>query len=159
MRSDSIKRDRRLDAIRDLIEREAIGSQTELVERLMARGHEVVQSSISRDLRDLGVVKIDRRYRLREALNDAIEEVEASLTEIAPLLRRVSSAGPNLSVVHTVVGGASRVGLAIDHCGWSEVVGTVAGDDTLFIAVAGNSDQVAVNRRLKKLMERAVQHA
>ena len=57
-------------------------------------------------------------------------------------------AGPNLLVVHTVVGGASQTALVIDQHGWPEVVGTVAGDDTIFLATSGAREQ---NRLLERL--------
>jgi transcriptional regulator of arginine metabolism len=64
----------------------------------------------------------------------------------------VTLAGANLVVVRTVVGGASRVGLVIDRQEWAEVVGTVAGDDTLFIAVTGAKERDRLRRRLQALV-------
>ena len=66
--------------------------------------------------------------------------------------RSVTAAGPNLLVLHTVIGGASRVGLEIDRAGWPESVGTIAGDDTVFVATADAPRQDKLRRRLRKAM-------
>lgn len=151
MSMDAGRRTLRLEAIREIIETESVTSQAALATRLTDRGFTVTQSSVSRDLRSLPVGKVGGAYRitmqgaslmdgavLRETLRDAITSI--------------ASAGPNLLVVHTVIGGASRVGTVIDNAGWSEIVGTVAGDDTLFLAVAGQGASDDVRRRLEVLM-------
>jgi transcriptional regulator of arginine metabolism len=147
---DPVQRDRRRNAIRAVLRRFRITSQGELLERLKGRGFTVTQSSVSRDLRDLDVIKDDGRYRLPET---APHPDGTNGTGIETLLRSVMPAGPNLCVVHTAIGAASRVGLEIDDAAWPGVVGTVAGDDTLFVAVPGRREQVQVMKRIQDLLK------
>jgi transcriptional regulator of arginine metabolism len=119
--------------------------------RLLKReGHAVTQSSVSRDLRDLGVAKVGDRYVLAE---DAAAPV-ADLSVVAAFVRAVTPAGPNLTVIRTTIGSAQSVALAIDRARWPEVVGTLSGDDTIFIATGTARAQRAVLDRLRSLASR-----
>ena len=131
------QREPRLQAIRDLVVSGAVHSQHELTEQLATRGFVATQSSICRDLRELGVAKVRGCYALPAAPAAVVEDDASALEEIAPLVKAITPAGPQMLVVACVLGGASRVGAGIDAAGWPEVVGTVAGDDTLFIATKG----------------------
>jgi len=138
--------------ILSLLRRGRVGSQEELAERLSERGFAVTQSSVSRDLRDLGVVKVDGRYvapELRGGTPQALEEV-------AHFLRGTRPAGPHLAVLLTTPGAAQTVALAIDRAAWPEVVGTVAGDDTIFLATAAAREQKRVLARLERLSRGSV---
>lgn len=137
-------REARHEAILALLQGDRITSQSELVERLAERGISATQSSISRDLRDLGVAWIGGRY----ALPVAPTERDPAFAQLATFLRGWKCAGPHLTVVHTTIGMAQSVALAIDHAGWPEVAGTVAGDDTFFVATASARDQNSLLRRL-----------
>ena len=147
--------EKRQAAIRELIAREAIGSQARLVERLARRGFEVTQSSVSRDLQEMGIVKAAGRYVTADlvaapkAAPGAAKD--ALLAEAKASIRKVAPAGPYLLVVSTPAGLASSVAVAIDQAGWAEVVGTVAGDDTVFLATAGRRAQAGVQLRLERL--------
>ena len=134
--------------IREILETERIVSQGALLQSLAERGVEVNQSSVSRDLQEMRVVKVRGRYVPGEELEP--EDTEA-LSELAGAVRQFRPAGPNLLVVHTPPGRASAVGVALDRAGWPEVVGTVAGDDTVFVATANRRDQVLLEQRLEKL--------
>lgn len=138
-------REARHQAILEILEGARITSQSELVERLRARDIAVTQSSVSRDLRDLGVGWVGGRYALP---GDAVER-DPAFTQVAGFLRGWKCAGPNLTVVFTQIGMAQSVALAIDLGGWPEVVGTVAGDDTLFVATTTGRDQNSLLRRLE----------
>lgn len=152
MPTDSESRDERQREILRLLRGKRVHSQEELAELLHARGLEATQSSISRDLRDLGVAKLAGRYVVPRAPNgDHSDELRGA----ARFLRGVRPAGPNLLVVTTVVGAAQPVALALDHAAWPESVGTVAGDDTLFIATAGARQQKRLLARLAALMQGA----
>jgi transcriptional regulator of arginine metabolism len=75
-------------------------------------------------------------------------------------VRGTVGAGANLLVVHTVVGMATRVGSLLDRSGWTEILGTVAGDDTLFVAVGSLRDRKRVGARLEQLgAAREMEHA
>jgi transcriptional regulator of arginine metabolism len=144
-------RSERQNVIRRLLVRERIASQEELRAQLARQGHRITQSSLSRDLRELGAGKIDGRYLLPEKLSGA-EIGVAGWSRLAPLVRGIHPAGPHLLVVRTAPGAASAVGLAVDRSRWPEVIGTVAGDDTLFIALAGRRTQMAIETRMTELL-------
>ena len=117
-------------AIRDLLVKGPAETQASLVTALQDLGHVATQSSVSRDLREIGAIKTARGYELPSAAESTDDQVAA----VAELLRSITPAGSNLLVIRTGVGAAQRVGLALDRCGWPGMVGTIAGDDTVFVA-------------------------
>ena len=117
-------------AIRNLLATGPAETQASLVSALQDLGYVATQSSVSRDLREIGAIKTPRGYELPSAKESADDQVAA----VAELLRSVTPAGSNLLVIHTGVGAAQRVGLALDRCGWPGMIGTIAGDDTVFVA-------------------------
>ncbi|HXQ31977.1 MAG TPA: hypothetical protein VN790_08455 [Steroidobacteraceae bacterium] len=140
----------RRDALRRIIRSGEVGRQAELVRLLKRAGYTVTQSSVSRDLRDLGVAKVGDRYVLAD---DAAAPV-AGLKAVAAFVQGVMPSGPNLTVVRTTIGSAQSVALAIDRARWPEVVGTLSGDDTIFIATATPGAQRVVLDRLRSLDSR-----
>ena len=108
-------------------------TQEEVAELLAARGVEVSQVTLSRDLRELGVVKAPQGYREPGAAPRPPEET--LLRALREFVLAVDVA-QNLVVLKTNPGGAAAVALALDRSGWGEIVGTVAGDDTIFAATA-----------------------
>jgi transcriptional regulator of arginine metabolism len=122
-------RDDRHRAILALLKRRPVHRQEELVARLAERGFEVTQSSVSRDLRQLGVAKVGGRYVGPVSAQSSADAV----ADAAHLLRGAKPAGPHLTVVLTAVGAAQPVGIALDRAGWPEIVGTIAGDDTILV--------------------------
>jgi transcriptional regulator of arginine metabolism len=138
-------RDARQRAIRAALARSPVANQAQLVAELRRQGVAATQSSVSRDLRDLGVARIAGRYVPRAG---AMEERDPRVAEVARLLRSVRPAGPYLTVVQTAVGAAQGVARAFDAAGWPEVVGSLAGDDTVFLATATEQDQERLIRRL-----------
>jgi transcriptional regulator of arginine metabolism len=149
MPSDHEHREARQQMILAILDAQRVTSQGYLVERLRERGVAATQSSVSRDLRDLGVGWFGGRYA-RPAERD---EHDPGVVEIAPFLRGVKAAGPHLAVVFTMSGAAQAVGLAIDRAGWPEIVGTMAGDDTVFVATAAAADQKRFIRRLESFLK------
>lgn len=147
-------KDRRHRALLGILRRAPVRRQEELVARLAERGYEVTQSSVSRDLRDLGVAKVGGRY-VAPAAAPAADAGADLLAEIAQFVRGVRRAGPHLTVVFTRTGAAQRVGIEVDRAAWPEVVGTVAGDDTLFVATAGARDQSRLLHRLHGVLAAA----
>lgn len=140
MPSGAEERQRRQSAILELIREARVSRQSELVELLRQRGIEATQSSISRDLRQLGISKYGQGYR-RVAGGDPDAREAAMLSE---LVRTVRTAGANLTVIGTAVGAAQRVAVYLDRADWPEIVGTVSGDDTIFVA----TENAAAQRRL-----------
>ena len=107
-----------------LIASESIGSQSALASRLHDEGFSVTQASVSRDLDELGVVKVKGRYSLRAK--------SRGLPEFGSVI--FDTAGPNLIVGRCLSGLASAITVSIDAEKLVEIVGTIAGDDTIFIA-------------------------
>jgi transcriptional regulator of arginine metabolism len=140
----------RRDALKRIIRGGEVGRQAELVRLLRRAGYRVTQSSVSRDLRDLGVAKVRDRYVLAE---DATAPA-AELSVVAGFVQAVTAAGPHLTVVRTTIGSAQSVALAIDRARWPEVVGTLSGDDTIFVATATPRAQRSVLDRLRSLESR-----
>ncbi|MGD8808096.1 MAG: hypothetical protein PVG24_00755 [Gammaproteobacteria bacterium] len=136
----------RRNAIAELLTQHRIARQSELVARLRARGLDATQSSVSRDLRELGVAKQGGRYSLPPRAGGSGSE---ALYSSAEFVRSIEPAGPNLLVIHTAVGAAQRVALTLDRLNWPEIVGTLSGDDTIFVATTTAANQRRLHRRLK----------
>jgi len=140
--------------IRELLAAGMVRSQLELVRRMRSRGIEATQSSVSRDLRELGAAKIRGRYLLPDSAGAPASPPPAEIPEIdeaTAFVRAVRAAGPNLTVVLTRAGAAQRVALDLDRAGFPEVLGTVAGDDTIFVASKGAAAQRRLVRKLARL--------
>jgi len=148
MKSPRDLRKERQATLRRVLELERLTSQQQIARRLAQAGFPVTQSSVSRDLREIGALKQDGRYRAGE---DAVGT--DGLEVVAPFVREIARAGPCLVVVRTSVGAAQGVAVAVDRAGFPEVVGTVAGDDTIFVATPGAAEQ----RRLLARFERGIQ--
>ena len=133
-------------AIRQLLVDGPAGTQRLLVDALLAQGFEATQSSVSRDLKELGAVKTASGYEL-PGLATGDDEV----ANVSGLLRGMETAGPNLLVIKTAIGAAQRVALALDRSGWPEMVGNVGGDDTVLVATRNASGQ----RNLLSKIDRA----
>lgn len=119
-----------------------VRTQADLVAHLEARGHSVTQSCVSRDLREVGARKIRGRYRIAP-------DRRPGLPGLAGLVESYAAAGPHLVVVRTLPGGAQRVAHAIDTDRWPEAAGSVAGDDTIFVATHTKSGQRSILDRLR----------
>lgn len=129
--------ERRRRALARLIASHALSSQEDAAERLAALGFTVTQATVSRDLDRLGALKIRRDGKLCYALPDRIVPPQAAPSRLAAVLRDWVSAilpAGNLLVVKTPPGSAHLVGVELDRSGLPEIVGTICGDDTLFIA-------------------------
>lgn len=146
MPADLEARDARVAALRVLLERRRIAKQADLVPLLKAKGHEVTQSSVSRDLAELGAVKIDGAWRLPRPVSDDTDEVAR---RTFALLLGHAPAGDHLLVVRTPAGAAQIVAAALDALELPDCVGTLAGDDTIFVATEGRAQQ----RRLAQTLD------
>jgi transcriptional regulator of arginine metabolism len=123
----------------------AVRSQSDLVSLLKKDGFVVTQSSVSRDMRELGVSKAQGRY-LPPA--EEVAQAQGNFSAIERFVRDIRTAGPSITVVRTSVGAAGSVAVAIDKAAWPEAVGTISGDDTIFIAT---QDAQAQRRLLDRL--------
>ncbi|MEE4186166.1 MAG: hypothetical protein V2J12_10390 [Gammaproteobacteria bacterium] len=139
----------RQQAILDIIAAQPVARQSELVALLRARGVAATQSSISRDLRELGVAKLESGYgRLAAGTAAGLEALPSDL------MRGFEPAGEHLTVIKTATGAAARVALFLDRSDWPEIVGTVSGDDTIFVATRNGTEQ----RRLLARLRASEQH-
>lgn len=153
MPSAIVEQNERRRAITRLLTDHVVNRQAELVELLRAEGYPATQSSVSRDLRDLGVAKLKSGYSM---LDSDDEDDDDSLQVIAESVRDIRQAGPNLLVIVTAVGAAQRVAVMLDRTGWPEIVGTLSGDDTIFVATVGLSEQRRLKSRLLQHLKRVV---
>jgi transcriptional regulator of arginine metabolism len=122
--------------------------QEDLVRLLKKAGHEVTQSSISRDLRDLGVLKASGRYVLP---SEESARTNGDFGALAQFVRQLRLAGPTIAVLRTTIGAAQSVAVAIDRAAWPEVAGTLSGDDTIFIATGNARAQEKLIERLRTI--------
>lgn len=141
--------EKRQRAILAILRGRRVARQSELVHLLEERGIHATQSSVSRDLQQLGITKLDSVYRPLEQPDPGTDR-DAAL--VAEFVREIRTAGGNLTVVKTGEGAAQRVALYLDRSGWPEIVGTVSGDDTIFVATRGGGDQRRLLVRLRSLV-------
>lgn len=130
----------RQQVILEIIGEREVGTQQDLAGELEARGIEATQSSVSRDIRELGLVKVSGHYAAPgpETFADG------------PILK-IDTAGDNLIVVRTGVGQAQLAAVKIDSSDFPEVVGTVAGDDTIIIATKNAAAQRVAIKKIAQL--------
>jgi transcriptional regulator of arginine metabolism len=146
------KRERQA-AILDLVEGHVVGSQEELRQLLLGRQMDVTQATLSRDLRDLGIARMPTedggRYVVPGTL--AGEDDKPLLGNLLPqLFSRVDGVG-ELIVLHTVRSGAQPIAEAIDQEEFPEVLGTIAGDDTILIVTRSAEARLTLTARLLEL--------
>jgi transcriptional regulator of arginine metabolism len=149
MRMSDLK-ERRQRAIADLIRSDSPSSQDELADRLASLGFAVTQATISRDLEQIGAVKVRRNGQLSYALSEEVRNPPDP--RLAAVFRDwVQSIEPaaNLVVMKTPPGSAHLVGVALDQSDLHEIVGTICGDDTIFIACRTGADAEALSVKLR----------
>jgi transcriptional regulator of arginine metabolism len=137
----------------ELVDREAITSQEQLREQLRGRGIEVTQATLSRDIRDLGLVKRagDGAYR-RPGAGEGPSDADAGVAlrrAVAAFLRRVEAV-QQLVVLRTDPGQAQPLAIALDRARIAEVVGTIGGDDTILVICRGDREAEQFTRRLQQ---------
>jgi transcriptional regulator of arginine metabolism len=142
-------------AIRDLVEQRQIRTQQELASALRERGFRTTQATISRDIAELQLVKVSREGVTVYALPARLAEADPTGEErLRRLFRDVPvefrDAGLVLVLV-TLPGSAHAIAAALDRARWPEAVGTIAGDDTLFVACADRPSLARLRARLERL--------
>ena len=133
-------KERRQRAIVELIGSGALSSQEELARQLWGLGFEVTQATISRDLDQIGALKVRRAGQLSYALPQEVPG--AARPRLANLLRdyvRSIDTAVNLVVIKTPPGSAHLIGVALDQSDFSQIVGTICGDDTIFVACSSGA--------------------
>ena len=140
-------------AILKIVRAETVASQEQLRELLKAEGFDVTQATLSRDIRELGLAKVaaldggshyapplETGAAIRPHLEQLLPTVLVSMDGVGPLL-----------VVKTPAGGAQGLGLALDAAAWTEIIGTIAGDDAVLVITRSERARRAVQIRLKEL--------
>lgn len=142
----------RQSAILQVIAAHQVASQEDLRRLLEAAGHRVTQATLSRDLRELGIVRAPTPAGPRYLQPDALSDEDApSLEALMPELFMSVDGVRELLVLRTSASGAQPIAEAIDAANWPDVLGTVAGDNTILIICRSESSRLALADRLQKL--------
>jgi transcriptional regulator of arginine metabolism len=137
-----MSKEERQQTILDLIRAKNIGTQEELTDNLSKKGFSATQSSVSRDLDELGIVKVNGFY----SLPPSNAKDDSGLYEL-------ETAGENLIVAKCESGLASAVCVKIDRAKIADIIGTIAGDDTIFLAVKDYKSQKKVIKTIRELFD------
>ncbi|MCG3127853.1 MAG: Arginine repressor [Phycisphaerae bacterium] len=150
--TDKLKRQQ---ALQRLIRRRPAHNQNEIVAEMCRLGFDVTQASVSRDISELGLVKLKGRYVSAETLTPrAAGNGRTPPPEpLGEMITHVDTAGASLLVVRTRTGAATPIAVALDNTRLPEIVGTIAGDDTIFVAVRSRAAQGRVRALLKYWMQ------
>ena len=137
--------------IADWLRAHRVGSQEEVVARLSLAGCAATQATVSRDLEELGAVKVRREGLIRYVMPDQVDPGHAAAKLDRLLAEWVDAIIPagNLIVIRTPPGSANLVANAIDSAQVDDIAGTIAGDDTIFVALAEGVDAYAAAERLR----------
>ncbi len=138
-----------LEVLREILAKKGAGTQEDLRTELEKQGFEVNQSTISRNLRKLGAIKIfnpsgDACYKLPD--EEVLPAVESSLSDL--VIEIVHN--DTLIVIHTRPGSASLIARNLDHFDAGNILGTIAGDDTIFVAISSGRSLKRIVSELKK---------
>ena len=149
-----MKSERQNEIIR-LITSEDIETQEELASELRTLGYKVTQATVSRDIRELRLIQVASKdggfkYAKPERHEVAVSERLARI--LTDSLVSVDASG-NLIVVKTLSGSANVAAEALDNLGWAEILGTIAGDNTIFIVVRNETDTIEITNRIQKLTD------
>ena len=143
----------RQEKILEIIENEEIETQEELANRLRERGYKVTQATVSRDIKELRLIKISGRRNTycyaRPGRHEAITN-DRMIRLLTDSTVDIDFAG-QMVVVKTLSGSANVAAEAIDNMNWKEVLGTIAGDNTIFVAVRSENDAAEIAARIRKL--------
>ncbi len=140
--------DHRRKAILEILADRPIRRQIDLGRALRKMGFKVTQSSVSRDLKALGVVRREGVYRPPNPKGN-----EGAIGKMEEFIRRVRSAGPYMMVFDTTAGMAKAVAVALKSAAWPEVRGVLAEDDTLFVATDNVYDTRLLLQRLRRIVK------
>jgi transcriptional regulator of arginine metabolism len=142
----------RLQAVEALVQEHRVYSQEQLRELLVERGFDVTQATLSRDIRELRLIKVpDAEGGTAYTLPPEAWEKSPALLRLLPILFIGVEGSMNLLVIKTLVGGAQPVAEAIDWEEWSEVLGTLAGDDTILVILRDPAHLATVQKRIEEL--------
>jgi transcriptional regulator of arginine metabolism len=136
-------------SIRDILEHTSVLNQDDLRKKLAARGFHVTQATLSRDIHALNLYKGPSGYAIAASSNGTSEEEGPALKELLRSFGLEARQAQNLLVVVTTTGGAQPVAAGIDYEDWPEVVGTIAGDDTVLVICPDEKQAAALRLRIE----------
>lgn len=150
-----LSKEQRQKRIQEIIARDAISTQGELVERLRAEGIQVTQATVSRDINELRLVRLPvgkgrHRYALAQVTGHS--DVEEELGRLFQNFVRDVDRGENVLVIRTADGHATGVALLLDRLRRDDIVGTIAGEDTIFVVARTTAEGEALMEELHALM-------
>ena len=137
--------------IKNIIDRQIIETQEDLAEALRQERIKVTQATVSRDIKEMMLIKVptgDGRYRYAYPMNNTVIFTEERMQRLFQDTVLGCDYSENIVVLKTLPGGANTVASALDHANWPEVLGTVAGDDNIFIIVKPKAAASEVTQRL-----------
>jgi transcriptional regulator of arginine metabolism len=140
--------------IRELIANEEIETQDELVDRLKQDGFNVTQATVSRDIKELHLVKvplIDGRYKYSLPADQRFNPLQKLKRSLMDAFVRIDQAG-HLLVMKTMPGNANAIGALIDNLDWEEILGTICGDDTILIICRTEEDTQLIKNRFLEML-------
>ncbi|CAB3391151.1 MAG: transcriptional regulator ArgR [Kyrpidia sp.] len=147
-------KNKRLTRIRELVASRSIETQEELVQALRESGFQVTQATVSRDIKELQLIKVptaDGRYVYALPPEPAVNN-EARLRRMLPESFVALDRAENLIVMKTLPGNAHAVAALVDAVGWPEVMGTIAGDDTILVICRSALQAAAVEERFHQMV-------
>ena len=149
-----MKRNRQ-EVIKSIISTHNVETQEELARYLEQEGYRVTQATVSRDIKELGLIKVadkngGQRYSVMQDMKGIYDERVKNVFRQSVM--RVDTAG-FIIVLHTLPGMAQAAAMAVDNLNWPEIVGTIAGDDTIFVALRNEKDKESIAEQFRKLMK------
>ena len=146
---------KRQNEIIEIISNVDIETQEEMAAALREKGYQVTQATVSRDIRELRLIKVASKsggYKYAKPVRHEVAVSERLTRILADSLIHVETAA-NIVVVKTLSGSANVAAEALDNLGWSEIIGTIAGDNTIFIAARSNDEADIITARIRKMTE------
>ena len=146
---------KRQNEIIEIISTADIETQEELAAALRERGYPITQATVSRDIRELRLIKVTSKsggYKYAKPVRHEVAVSERLTRILADSLIHVEAAA-NLVAVKTLSASANVAAEALDNLGWAEIIGTIAGDNTIFIAAKSNDEADIITARIRKMTE------
>ena len=141
--------------IREIVEAQSIQTQEELAEALRMHGMMVTQATVSRDIREMHLLKVlaeDGSYRYATMEKSEQGTNDRLIRMLSDSVLEINSAN-NLIVIRTLPGSAHVAGEAVDSLKWPEILGTIAGDNTILVIARSNDEVETVNRRFRNIIK------
>jgi transcriptional regulator of arginine metabolism len=140
--------------IREIISNNDIETQDELVDLLKGMGFNVTQATVSRDIKELHLVKVpmmDGRYKYSLPADQRFNPLQKLKRSLMDAFVKIDSAG-HMLVMKTLPGNANAIGALIDNLDWDEVLGTICGDDTILIICRTSQDTDSISERFLDML-------